>query len=143
MMEEPMHTGIAQYQNIQISTSNRENILLMLYDGAVNFTSIAIDRIRNGDIAGKGLYIGKAQAIVAELMNTLDHEVGGELTARLEQLYIYLVDEYIAANINNSAQSLENVLGILTSLRAAWVQAVESQKIGRCSDPRRPTVFQG
>ena len=76
-------------------------------------------------------------------MNTLDHEVGGELAARLEQLYIYLIDEYIAANINSSAKPLENALGILTTLRNAWVQAVDSEKIGRCADARRQMVLQG
>ena len=42
----------------------------------------------------------------------------------MEQLYIYLTNEYSGANINNSAQCLENALGILTTLRDAWVEAV-------------------
>jgi len=118
-----MYTGIAQYQNTQIITSNPENILVMLYDGAVKFTRIAIDRLAKGDIAAKGLYISKAQAIVAELMNTLDHDMAGETATQLEQLYIYIIGEYISATINNAAQPLENALGILTTLRDTWVEA--------------------
>jgi flagellar protein FliS len=118
-----MYTGLAQYQNTQISTSNPEKILLMLYDGAIKFTRLAIDRLAKGDIAAKGLNISKAQAIVAELMNTLDHEAGGDMAARLEQLYIYLINEYVNANINNTAQPLENALGILSTLRDTWVEA--------------------
>lgn len=114
-----------QYQNTQINTSSPEKLLLMLYDGAINFTRIALDKMEKKDIAGKGMYIGKAQAIVSELMNTLNHEVGGDISRQLERLYIYLIDEYLAANINNSPRSLENALRILTILRDTWVEAIE------------------
>ena len=114
-----------QYQNTQINTSSPEKLLLMLYDGAINFTRIALDKMEKKDIAGKGMYIGKAQAIVSELMNTLNHEVGGDISRQLERLYIYLIDEYLAANINNSPRSLENALKILTVLRDTWVEAIE------------------
>ncbi|WP_298271191.1 flagellar export chaperone FliS [Geobacter sp.] len=114
-----------QYQNTQVSTSSPEKLLLMLYDGAINFTRIALDKMEKKDIAGKGKFIGKAQAIVSELMNTLNHEVGGDISRRLEQLYIYLIDEYLAANINNSPRSLENALKILTILRDTWAEAIE------------------
>jgi flagellar protein FliS len=119
-----MYSALAQYQDTQVNTSSPEKILLMLYDGAIKFTRIAVERVAKGDIPGKGLYISKAQAIVGELMNTLDHEVGGEMAGRLEQLYIYLIDEYVAANVNASEQPLQNALGILTTLRDTWAEAV-------------------
>ncbi|AJE02400.1 flagellar export chaperone FliS [Geobacter pickeringii] len=120
-----MLTPLNQYQNTQVSTSSPERLLLMLYDGAINFTRIALDKMGKNDIAGKGIFIGKAQAIVSELMNTLNHEVGGDISRRLEQLYIYLIDEYLAANINNSPRSLENALKILTILRDTWIEAID------------------
>jgi flagellar protein FliS len=136
-----MYSGLAQYQDTQVSTSSPERILVMLSDGAVKFTRIAIERITMGDIAAKGLYISKAQAIVAELMNTLDHDAGGELAARLKQLYIYLINEFVTANINNSAQPLENALGILTTLRDTWVEAAgmvkKEREIGGASQQVR------
>lgn len=123
-----MHSPVSQYQNIQVNTSSPEKILLMLYDGAINFSKIAMDKMAKRDIAGKGHFIGKAHAIVSELMNTLDHEVGGEISQRLDQLYIYLCNEYIEANIRNSPESLENAVRILTILRGAWAEAIEIVK---------------
>uniref|UniRef100_A0A831UE13 Flagellar secretion chaperone FliS n=1 Tax=Geobacter metallireducens TaxID=28232 RepID=A0A831UE13_GEOME len=120
-----MLTPFSQYQNTQVSTSSPEKLLLMLYDGAINFTRIALDKMEKKDIAGKGLYIGKAQAIVSELMNTLNHEVGGNISRQLERLYLYIIDEYLAANINNSPRSLQNALKILTVLRDTWVEAID------------------
>jgi flagellar secretion chaperone FliS len=118
-----MLTPLNQYQNTQIITSNPEKILIMLYDGAINFTKIALDKLSKGDMASKGKYISKAQAIVAELMNTLNHEVGGDLARNLERLYIYLIDEFIAANINNAPEHLENAIRIMSSMRDTWVEA--------------------
>ena len=123
-----MPTPFSQYQNIQVTTSNPEKILIMLYDGAINFTKIAIDRLAKGDRAGKGMYISKAHAIVAELMGTLNHEVGGEIAGQLDRLYRYLIDELIAANINNNPGNLENAVRIMTTMRGTWVEAVEIVK---------------
>lgn len=123
-----MPTPYSQYQNVQVTTSKPEKILIMLYDGAINFTKIAIDKLARGDVAGKGMYIGKAHAIVAELMDTLNHEVGGEIARQLERLYLYLIDEFVAANINNAPGHLENALRIMTTMRDTWVEAAEIVK---------------
>lgn len=117
-----------QYQNIQVTTSSPEKILIMLYDGAINFTRIAIDKIGKGDMGGKGIYISKTQAIVGELMSTLNHEVGGDIAKQLESLYVYLIDELIAANINNNAKPLHNAVRILTNMRDTWVEAIDLAK---------------
>lgn len=123
-----MLTPFTQYQNTQVATASPERILIMLYEGAINFSRIALDRLNRGDLAGKGTYIGKALAIVTELMNTLNHEVGGEISRRLEQLYLYLIDEFTQANVENSAKSLENAINVLMTLRSAWDEAVVLMK---------------
>lgn len=61
-------------------------------------------------------------------MNSLNHEVGGEISRRLEQLYIYVIDQYLEANINNSPVPLENAIRILTILRDTWVEAIDIWK---------------
>lgn len=120
-----MVTAFNQYQDTQITTASPEKILLMLYDGAINFTRIAREKMEQGDVAGKAKFISKGMAIVSELMNTLNHEVGGDISRRLEQLYVYILDEYTTANINNSVKALDNALKILMSLRETWVDAIE------------------
>jgi flagellar protein FliS len=136
-----MLTPFSQYQNTQITTATPEKILIMLYEGAVNFSRIALDRLNRGDIAGKGRYLGKALAIVTELMNTLNHDVGGEISQRLEQLYIYLIEQFTQANINNSTKSLESAIEVLVILRDAWVDAVALQKTEREADQQIATPF--
>lgn len=120
-----MYSPLNQYQNNQVLTASPEKILIMLYDGAINFTRIAQERLLVKDVPGKGIYIGKALAIVTELMNTLNHEVGGEIAAHLEQLYLYLMEEYTKANASYEMAHLENAVKILTILRDTWKEAAE------------------
>jgi flagellar protein FliS len=123
-----MNMPLKQYQQTQVSTSSPEKILLMLYDGAINFSRIAQEKAANGDKSERGKYVSKAQAIVAELMNTLDHETGGVVADRLEQLYLYIINEYVHANVNNSVTSMGNTIKILSMLRDTWAEAIEIVK---------------
>jgi len=120
-----MRTSLNPYQNTQVTTASPEQILIMLYDGAIKFTLLAKERMQQKDLAGKGVYIGKALAIVTELLVTLNLEVGGEIAANLEQLYIYLIGEYGSANLNNDQVPLENAHKILVTLRDTWREATE------------------
>jgi flagellar secretion chaperone FliS len=125
--------NVNPYQKTQVTSSNPEKILIMLYDGAINFTKIALDKMSKGDRAGKGKYIGNAQAIIAELMNTLNHDAAPVIAKDLERLYIYIIDEYIAANISNVPKHLEHVVRILTMMRDTWLEAMELAKKERMS----------
>jgi flagellar secretion chaperone FliS len=123
-----MQMPLNQYQQTHVTTSSPEKILLMLYDGAINFSRIAVEKAASGDNSERGKYVSKAQAIVAELMNTLDHEVGGDIAKHLERLYMFIINEYVQANVNNSVSSLENTIKILSLLRDTWVEAIEMVK---------------
>lgn len=122
------------YQQTHITTASPEKILLMLYDGAINNCRKALELIETPDLAGKGVYIGKALAIVGELMNTLNHDIGGEISQHLEQLYVYVMDELSRANFERRAQSLHDAIKILVILRDAWTEAIELQKNVRIAE---------
>ena len=138
-----MYESANQYRHMQVTTASPEKLLLMLYDGAVNFAKMAQDRLTQQDIPGKGVYLSKALAIVAELMNTLDREVGGEIAQNLEGLYIYLIGEFTKANIHNDAKSLDNAIGILSHLRDTWTDAVEIVQKERCEGRERRMLGAG
>lgn len=120
--------GYNKYKKTSVQSASREKLLLMLYEGAIKFTKQAKMAMEAGKIAEKGQLIGKAFDIVMELNNTLDHKIGGELASQLEQLYMFITEEYTKANISNKTEHLDNALGILNTLYDGWVQAVEQTK---------------
>ena len=63
-----------QYRRNAISTSGQERLIIMMYEGAIKFTTMAIQSIDEGDIAGQGKYISKTHDIISELSLALDIE---------------------------------------------------------------------
>lgn len=116
------------YQRTQVTTAKPEKILLMLYEGAIKFCKLSIIKLREKNIAEKGKYISKTLAIISELMNTLDHEVGGQLAADLENLYMFMMDKLIEGNMNNSIEDLEAVERLLTTLFEGWKDVVNNPR---------------
>ena len=112
--------GIGQYERIFVTTASREQLVLLLYEGAIRFIRRARDAMAVGNRAGKGRYISKATNILTELIATLDHKVGGELAEDLENLYVYLIDKLIEGNIKESPMCLEEVEQVLTILLDGW-----------------------
>ena len=65
-------SNFQRYRAVKIQTASPAQIMLMLYDGAIRFALIAKKKIEEKDYAAKGTYISKVQAIVSELMSSLD-----------------------------------------------------------------------
>jgi flagellar protein FliS len=123
-----MNAYMNQYQNNQVTTASPEQVLIMLYDGAIRFVRQAKQAIVDGKQAEKAAAIGKVIAIVTEFSNTLDYEVGGEIALDLSRLYDFMIRELSAVNARGSLERLEPVEKILLELRGAFAEAVEINK---------------
>ena len=73
-----------QYRKNQISTSGQSHLILMMYEGAIKFTKLALESMDKDDLASQGKYIQKAHDIVNELSLALDFKKGGDVAPRLE-----------------------------------------------------------
>ncbi len=111
---------LSEYRKVEVNTSDRVKVISMLYDGAINFIRVARKRMELGDIAGKGLYIGKASSVVGELLSSLDMEAGGEIAKNLSRLYDFVLDRLITANMKNDESALDEAEKVLDLLRSAW-----------------------
>jgi len=123
-----MKSAYQKYKQTSIQSASKEKLLLMLYEGAIKFVKLAIQSLEQKKVAEKGVNIGRAYDIVMELNNTLDHNVGGEISQNLERLYNYITDQLTQANIKNDVQSLQNALKVLETLYEGWQKAVEQLK---------------
>jgi flagellar protein FliS len=119
--------GLGRYQDMKVHTASPAQIMIMLYDGAIRFSLQAKKKIEEKDYESKGIFISKTQAIIDELMNSLDFNVLPELCGRLQQLYIYMNEKLTDANIKLNAESIDEVVNLLTTLRDAWKEALASE----------------
>ena len=125
-----MKNAYQKYKETQVQSASREKLLLMLYEGCIRFMKQALIAIERKNIADRGTNIGRAFDIVNELNNTLNHEVGGEIAANLEQLYMFVTEQLTKTNATGDRKPLEDALKIMETLYAGWLEAVEKIKRG-------------
>lgn len=123
-----MSNPYQKYKETSIQSASREKLLLMMYEGAIKFTKLAIKAADEKKIAERCVNIGRAFDIVLELNNTLDHKVGGEIASRLEQLYMFCTEQYTKANISGDSAPLKATLKVLENLYEGWKAAIEKLK---------------
>jgi flagellar protein FliS len=107
---------LGRYQDMKIQTASPEQIMIMLYDGAIRFSLQAKKKMVDKDFEGKGIFISKTQAIIDELMNSLDFSIAPDLCSNLQQLYIYINERLTEANIKLDIEAVDEVVGLLNIL---------------------------
>ena len=113
------------YRRNQTETASREEVLLMLYDGAIRFVDDALDGVRADDAAHAGARISRVLAIVAELQGALDFRHSPSLCQALDSLYTFMTQRLLEANKSREPQALHEVRGLLVSLRDTWREAAD------------------
>ncbi|OQW35770.1 MAG: hypothetical protein A4E19_16100 [Nitrospira sp. SG-bin1] len=121
-----------QYQQTQVMTSSRVQIVVLLYDAAIQSIELARAGIESNNPKDKGRFLGRAISIIGELNSVLDFEQGGEIARSLHRLYDYMLGELVTANARNDARHLEGPLRCLTTLREGWreIAAQQNQMAG-------------
>lgn len=125
------------YQATAVSQADPVKLVEMMYEGAIRFIRIAQRRVEARDMEGAHNGILRAYAIVAELMATLDFEQGGEISARLEQCYEYVLHLLKEANIHKDPELLAEALTMLQPLLDTWHEAFSGG--GEAEDQRAET----
>lgn len=123
-----MNPYLKQYKQTQINTTPKEQILLMLYDGAVRFLHLAKEGFAEKDIPKIHNNIVKTQNIITEFQVNLDLKTGGEFAQNLFNLYEFLSRQLLKANIKKDEQALDIVIKHVTELRDTWKEAVKNFK---------------
>jgi flagellar protein FliS len=104
-------------------------LILMLFDGALLQVRSAGIAMEKKDIPAKGQAVSKAiEIIINGLKVSLDMNAGGDLAERLAALYDYMSERLLYANLHNSQPALDEVAGLLATLREAWAEIASQVK---------------
>ncbi|MDQ1235877.1 flagellar protein FliS [Paenibacillus sp. SORGH_AS306] len=110
-----------KYQQAQAQTASKPKLLIMLYDGAIRFVKAGIEGIEEKDYQKANNNLCKAQAIVHELISSLNFDF--PIAHELIVIYEYMLHSLIEANIKKNVTLAEEVLVHLADLRETWVEA--------------------
>ena len=117
--------GSQAYKQVNLETSvsqaSPHQLIVLLFDGALNAIRLADLYIQKGDIAGKGKAISKAINIIDNgLKSCLNLEQGGEIAENLDQLYHYIRQQLVLANLHNDREKLQTCFDLLDNIAQAW-----------------------
>ncbi|HZO91644.1 MAG TPA: flagellar export chaperone FliS [Chthonomonadaceae bacterium] len=115
-----------QYQKALVETASPTRLIVLLYDGAIRFCSLGREAMLARDLEAQSTNLIKAQRILGELMSSLDSKVGGEVAQNLFQLYRYMLEQLVQANLYDQTEPVDEVLAMLRELRDTW-QEVDRQ----------------
>jgi flagellar protein FliS len=104
--------------NLAVASPHR--IIQMLFSGALERLAQAKLAIGNGDIANRGLLMGKAIGIVNGLNSSLNMDAEGDVAGNLNNLYDYMLRRMSEANINSDTVAIDEVATLLKTLKEAW-----------------------
>lgn len=124
----PNPQATSAYKTAQVTSASRGQVLILLYEAAIQHCKKAQTAIEAKDLVAKGTHIGKVHDIVNELATTLDHKIGGAIAQDLERLYNFMIEQLIQANSQNAVAPIAAVQKLLETLLDAWRVAVEKAK---------------
>jgi flagellar secretion chaperone FliS len=118
------YAGPQAYRDSAVLTATPEQLVVMLYDGAVRF-------LRQAEVAmGEGAWLhawdklGRGEAIIDELIATLNMDTG-EIAERLQAIYVFSKRTLIESRVQRNPEKIGQVVALLISLREAWAKLAE------------------
>lgn len=116
------------YKNNSVNYASKEQLLLMILDGAVKYAKVGRQAILDGNMKKAHENLVKTQDIFIELMATLDVNIAGEWGRRLMSVYEFINYELTQANLKKDIQIVNEVLPIIEEIRDTWHEAYKLSK---------------
>lgn len=113
----------AKYQNNSVNTSTPGELTLMLYNGCLKFIEQAKRALEVGNMEEKNKSVQKAQAIISELMLTLD--MSYPVAKNMLVLYEFANSRLIDGNIKNNSALFDESSTIIREFRDTWKQVIQ------------------
>lgn len=107
---------------ISNSDFTQEELLLMLVDGAVEYTIVAKDAIIDNNMEKAHKEFVRVQDIFTELMITLDQSAG-QWAKDMYRVYDFIRAELLKADSEKDIHIIDGVFPIIKNVRDTWHEA--------------------
>jgi len=111
------------YLEQKVLSAKPEELTLMLYDGAIKFLKQVKMYNDQKNIPKSNYTNQRVQAIISELRATLNMDY--DISKNLEQLYVYMNERLVEANIRKDNNIIDEVLDLIVDLRDTWKEAMK------------------
>jgi len=122
----PSNNKYDRLMNDKLFHATKEELTLMLYEGALKFCNQAIAAVEAKDHTAANDLIIKVENIIREFQLTLDRKY--DISTQLNTMYTYIYARLLDANIKKDKEILEEVRYLLRELRDTWKEAMKLAK---------------
>lgn len=116
--------ALNQYQQVNtgaaVESASPHRLIQLLMQGCLQRIAEAKGALVRSDVPARGLAISKAINIVAGLQSSLNKEVGGDLSGKLDALYDYMQRRLLEANLKSSEVMLDEVASLMRTVKEGW-----------------------
>lgn len=116
------------YKTNSVNYASKDQLLLMLVDGAVKFVRIGKQALIDKDIKKAHENIIKTQNIFYELMATLDVSKAGDWGQSLMSVYDFIVRRLVDANMKKDVGIIDEVIPLIENVKDTWEEAYKVSK---------------
>lgn len=124
------HQQVNQYLKHYYEGMNPEQLILLLYNGALSRLRLTREGIKENDVKKKGKNLSKAIAIISELNVSVDSKMDHESTQFLRGLYTAILTQLPKIALNNDLNILKQAETYIVKLKEVWEKDVMAEKRG-------------
>ncbi len=126
------------YQDSAVRGATPIELVVLLYDSAIEDMRRALLAIKKGDIETRSAQVGHALMVLQQLQGTLDFERGGTAAKQFEQFYNLIRAKLLEAQMRSSCDLMQQQIRFLSEVRDCWIQAKRQLQPGADSVPSAP-----
>jgi len=123
-----MKEKIRNYQLVATLGKSAPELIVKVYDGAIGNLEQASEYYGREDFQRGYEKMETARKFIVHLYTTLDLEKGGEIAAKLSQLYAFIVEKIDIVQATKDISAIRNSIEILSNIREGWVQLAKNLK---------------
>ena len=116
------------YKKSKEQTASKEDIITMMYEGAIKFCNIALTELELKHMENVNTNLKKVQRIIEELILTLDKRY--PVSKEFEQVYDYILELLVQGNIKKDKEMIERACDEIRGMRDTWLEVVKRSKAG-------------
>jgi len=116
-----------RYKAAQVTHVDQKRLLLLVFEGGQKFLGLAREALTAGNLVAFAENLSRAQAIISELMGTLDYRQGADIASELARLYEFMLFHLTEANTQKSVRHVDDVIRIFGTVATAYRHILGNQ----------------
>jgi flagellar protein FliS len=117
---DPKQAYVSTFATSSIHDASPHKLVSLLLDATLAKLAVAKGAMERKDVKVKAEAVKRAMDIIVSLQACLDHEAGGDIAQKLDDLYTFSINRLSLANATNDTFMINDVVRVIGEIRQGW-----------------------